>query len=146
MKQFQSFFHSKTALIAVICLLTVLALFAGGCSAQTADGSQKPADAAAPSETPETAAPTETSTSEEQAAPGRIRLIGRSGVRIRHGGWRVRSRLRGSGGGGFLRAGLWGKHAGTVNEQTERDDNRRAGRHARPAELPRLSPERIPLS
>lgn len=82
MKQFQSFFHSKTALIAVICLLTVLALFAGGCSAQTADGSQKPADAAAPSETPETAAPTETSTSEEQAAPGRIRLIGRSGVRI----------------------------------------------------------------
>lgn len=36
MKQFQSFFHSKTALIAVICLLTVLTLFAGGCSAQTA--------------------------------------------------------------------------------------------------------------
>ena len=144
MKQFQSFFHSKTALIAVICLLTVLALFAAGCSAQTAARSlptqphrQKP---------PETAAPTETSTSEEQAAPGRIRLIGRSWVRIRHGGWRVRSRLRGSGGGGFLRAGLWGKHAGTVNEQTERDDNRRAGRHARPAELPRLSPERIPLS
>ena len=69
MKLIHSIFRGRTALIAVVCLLTVLALFAAGCSAQKADGSQKPADAAAPTETTvhETAAPTEAAISEEQA-------------------------------------------------------------------------------